>query len=163
MKRRIHVFYVGLDEFCTERNESAAMENESETQNDESGTNNGVFRNLFIYCGAGFISHCCGHVTKNKLLVFMKWIRDNKKWILTQISDIYVADSYLYVRIHYMTMRIHCRILRIHWKVSRTYGKHMNTPSGNMNPCWKVLFALTLEVSKKGNLPFFWAKVADSW
>jgi hypothetical protein len=109
MKRRIHVFYVGLDEFCTERNESAAMENESETQNDESGTNNGVFRNLIIYCGAGFISHCCGHVSKNKLLlvVFMKWIRDKKKWILTQIRDIYVADSYLYVRIHYMTMRIH--------------------------------------------------------
>ena len=55
MKMRIHVFYVGLDEFWTERNESAAMENESETQNDESGTNNGVVRNLFIYCGAGFI------------------------------------------------------------------------------------------------------------
>jgi hypothetical protein len=73
-----------------------------------------------------------------------------------------VADSYLYVRIHFMTMRIHKRILRIHGKVSRTHGKHMNTRSGNMNPCGKVLFALTLEVSKKGNLPFFWEKVADS-
>jgi hypothetical protein len=69
MMMRIHVFYVGLDEFCTERNESAAMENESETQNDESGTNNGVFRNLFIYCGAGFISHCCGHVRFEKQIV----------------------------------------------------------------------------------------------
>jgi hypothetical protein len=48
-------FYVGLDEFCTERNESAALENESETQNDESGTNNVVFWTLFIFYGAGFI------------------------------------------------------------------------------------------------------------
>ena len=72
MMMRIHIFYAGLDESCTARNESVASENESETRNYESGTNNDIFRHLFIYCGAGFISHSCGLVTKNKLLAFMK-------------------------------------------------------------------------------------------
>jgi hypothetical protein len=72
MMMRIHVFYVGLDESCAERNESVTLENESETRNYESGTNNDIFWHLFIYLGAGFISHSCGLVTKNKLLAFMK-------------------------------------------------------------------------------------------
>ena len=58
--------------------------------------------------------------------------------------------------------RIHFRHWRIHFGSWQIQEKFMNTPRLVMNKDKKVHFWRRFEMSKRGNLPFFLIKVADS-